>query len=208
MTNRLILFLLLAVSAAGFACNQPAANKTNANESPVKTGVQPQPDSEIAVIEFPDYGTVKVELYSNIAPKMVERFKALATEGVYNRTLIHRVDTKLGIIQGGDPLSKDDDPKNDGSGSSGKPNVPAEFSDVFFDTGILGAARSTSPDSANSQFFIMTKRQANFDKRYTIFGKVIEGQEIVNLISRIDTENGSERPARPVIINRITIQKK
>jgi cyclophilin family peptidyl-prolyl cis-trans isomerase len=207
--NRKFLFLLLIVSLFAFACNQtPTANR-NAGELPYTKDAKPVADAEIAVIEFADnYGTVKLELYSNVAPKHVARFKELASEGVYNRTQIHRVDPNLGIIQGGDPLSKDDNPANDGSGNSGKPNLQSEFSDIPYDTGILGAARTTDPNTANSQFFIMTKRQPAFDKKYTIFGKVIEGQDVVNLISKVPTASGTERPAAPVIIKSVTIQKK
>ncbi len=98
------------------------------------------------------YGTITIELYSNIAPKMVAQFKALAKEGVYDGTSFHRINSS--VVQGGDPLSKDDDPTNDGTGKSNKPNVLAEFSDIPYDTGIVGAARSQDINSANSQFFI------------------------------------------------------
>ena len=96
-----------------------------------KTGVTPIADNEIAVIEMENsaaYGTIKIELYSNIAPKMVARFKELANEGFYNGITFHRINQS--VIQSGDPLSKDDDPTNDGTGSSDKPNVQAEFSDI------------------------------------------------------------------------------
>lgn len=217
--NRKFLFLILIASLFALACNQtPTANR-NASELPYTKDAKPVADSEIAVIEFADnYGTVKLELYSNVAPKHVARFKELANEGVYNRTQIHRVDPNLGIIQGGDPLSKDDDPDNDGSGNSAKPNLPSEFSDIPFETGMLGAARQGARpgtpetkqqwDSANSQFYIMTKRQPDFDKRYTVYGRVIEGQDVVNLIAKIPTAPGSSRPAEPVIIKSVTIQKR
>ena len=91
----------------------------------------------------PAYGTITIELYSNIAPKAVARFKELAKEGVYNGTTFHRVNAS--VIQGGDPNSKDEDPENDGMGSSNKPNVPAEFSDIPYDTGTVGAARAQDP---------------------------------------------------------------
>lgn len=204
------IFLLLLLSATIFGCNQNAANKANTStgEPPYTKDAKPQADTEIVVIETADFGTIKIELYSNIAPKHVARFKELATEGVYNRTQIHRIDPMLGIIQGGDPLSKDDNPDNDGQGNSGKPNLPGEFSDVPYDTGIVGAARGGSFDSANSQFFIMTKRQPAFDKKYTIFGKVIEGQNVVNLIANAPRKSGKEQPEQPVIIKSVRVEKK
>jgi peptidylprolyl isomerase len=148
------------------------------------------------------YGTIKLELYSNIAPKMVARFKELAREGVYNGTTFHRINPS--VIQGGDPLSKDSDPRNDGTGKSDKPNVQAEFSDIPYDTGILGAARSQDFDSANSQFFITLKREAGFDNRYTIFGKVIDGMVNVRTIAGVQPKEG-ERPLEAVRIKTISI---
>src|SRR6476619_5628016 len=161
-----LIFFFLAACGGGKA----TSSRTTGSTPEVKKGVTPVADSEIAVIEMdnaPAYGTIKIELYSNIAPKMVERFKALAREGVYDDTTFHRVNQS--VIQGGDPNSKDNDPSNDGMGGSSKPNVEAEFSDIPYDTGIVGAARSQSPNSANSQFFIMLKREPGFDNKYTIF---------------------------------------
>lgn len=185
--------------------NTKTAN-TNKNAAPeIKRGVAPVPDSEIAVIEMENasaFGTIKLELYSNIAPKMVARFKELAKEGVYDGTTFHRINAS--VIQGGDPSSKDADPRNDGSGKSDKPNVPAEFSDLQYDTGILGAARSQDFDSANSQFFITLKREAGFDNRYTIFGKVIDGMVNVRTIAGVQPKEG-ERPLEAVRIKKVSI---
>src|SRR5688572_28330926 len=167
---RSILLLLFCSAILFTGCNGGSAT-ANKNAAPeVKRGVAPVADAEIAVIEMENaaaYGTIKIELFSNIAPKMVERFKELAREGVYDGTTFHRINPS--VIQGGDPLSKDEDPTNDGTGKSSKPNVQAEFSDIPYDTGILGAARGQSNDSANSQFFITLKREPGFDHRYTIF---------------------------------------
>ena len=201
--------LFLAITTAFFAlsCSDSNKSKTAKGGSPeVKKGIIPQPDPEIAVIEMengPAYGTIKIELYSNIAPKMVERFKELAKEGVYNGTTFHRINQS--VIQGGDPLSKDGDPTNDGTGKSDKPNVEAEFSDLAYDTGIVGAARSQDFNSANSQFFITLKREAGFDNKYTIFGKVIDGMNNVRTISGVQPKEG-ERPVEPVRIKSVTIQ--
>lgn len=197
----------LAISALMIlsACDSgDNANKTDG----IKRGVQPVADNEVAVIELENaaaYGTIKIELYSNIAPKMVERFKNLAKQGVYDGTTFHRINPS--VIQGGDPLSKDDDPENDGTGKSGLPNVVAEFSDIPYDTGIVGAARGQDNNSANSQFFITLKREPGFDNRYTIFGKVIEGMNNVRTISGVQPRDG-ERPVEPVRIKTIRIEPK
>ncbi len=179
-----ILFTIFAVLLISACDNNQTANKTVNAE--IKKGVAPVADNEIAVVEMENaaaFGTIKIELYSNIAPKMVARFKELAREGVYNGTTFHRINQS--VIQGGDPLSKYADPRNDGTGKSDKPNVAAEFSDIPFDTAIVGAARGQGNDTANSQFFIMLKREAGFDTRYTIFGKVIEGMTYVRTISGV-----------------------
>ena len=188
------------------ACGGNAANSNRTAAPEIKRGVQPVADKEIAVIEMENggaYGTIKIELYSNIAPKMVEQFKTLAREGVYDGTTFHRVNQS--VIQGGDPLSKDDNPANDGTGKSNKPNVPAEFSDVLYDAGIVGAARSTDPNSANAQFFITLRRVPDFDTRYTIFGKVIEGMSNVRTISGVQPKEG-ERPIEAVRIKSVRIE--
>jgi len=203
LKNFAIFFSLIAFL---FACggNKPASKNSSAPE--VKKGVKPIADPEIAVIEMENsaaYGTIKIELYSNIAPKMVEQFKELAKAGIYDGTTFHRINDT--VIQGGDPLSKDDDPTNDGTGHSDKPNVPAEFSDVPYDTGIVGAARSQDPNSANSQFFIMLKPEPAFNGRYTVFGKVIDGMNNVRTISGVQPKEG-ERPVEPVRIKKITIE--
>jgi peptidylprolyl isomerase len=200
------LFLLIASSLLAGCGNSPSTG-SNSNGA-IKTGVTPIADAEIAIIEMekPEaYGTIKLELYSNIAPQAVARFKELAKEGVYDGVNFHRINQT--VIQSGDPLSKDDDPTNDGSGNSNKPNVPAEFSDVPYDVGIVGAARKpTDKNSANSQWFIMLKREPQFDKSFTVFGRVIEGMNHVRTISGAPKQG--ERPTENVTIKTIKIVPK
>lgn len=203
MKYTIVILVAALISACGPASNTRVGG-VNSNAE-VKKGVAPVADSEVAVIEMetPAYGTIKLELYSNIAPKAVAQFKALAREGVYDGTTFHRINQS--VIQGGDPNSKDSDPTNDGQGKSSKPNVPAEFSDIPYDTGIVGAARSQDVNSANSQFFITLKREQGFDNKYTIFGKVIEGMNNVRTISGVQPREG-ERPVEPVKIKTIRIE--
>jgi len=203
----LSLLILPAFILSGCSDNASSLNKTDAAPE-VKKGVKPIADNEIAVIEMENpaaYGTIKMELYSNIAPKMVARFKELAREGFYDGTTFHRVNQS--VVQGGDPKSKDADPRNDGTGGSDKSNVIAEFSDIPYDAGIVGAARSQDFNSANSQFFITLKREPGFDNKYTIFGKVVEGMNNVRTISGVQPKEG-ERPVEPVKIKSVTIQPK
>lgn len=172
----------------------------------IKEGVAPIADKEVAVIEMeqPAYGKFTIELYSNIAPQMVARFKELAREGVYNGTSFHRINQA--VVQGGDPLSKDDNPANDGTGKSDKPNIPAEFSDISYDAGIVGAARSMDVNSQNSQFFITLKKTPEFDRNYTIFGKIIGGMNNVRTIA--GSPRQGERPLDEVKIKTVTIESR
>jgi cyclophilin family peptidyl-prolyl cis-trans isomerase len=189
------------------ACNKSASDSGANGKAPVvKTGVKPVADSQVAVIETADYGRIVVELYSNIAPQHVERFKKLINEHFYDGTAIHRVDPGLGIIQGGDPQTKGTNQAVWGSGNSPYPNVPAEFSDIPYERGTLGAARTQDVNGANCQWFITLKKQPAFDKEYTVFGKVIEGIKNAEIIMTAPTQPGSERPADKVVIKSVTLQ--
>lgn len=208
MKNNLKIIAFLFIFSAFFsACNNKSNTSATNKQPEVKKGVAPIADAEIAVIEMENsaaFPPIKIELYSNIAPKHVARFKELAKEGFFNGTAFHRINES--VIQGGDPLSKDENPANDGTGGSDKPDVEAEFSDIPYDTGILGAARSQSFNSANSQFFITLRRQPAFDNKYTIFGKVIDGMSSAKTIAGAPKEG--EKPITPVKIKTVTIQAK
>ena len=182
------------------------ANANAAKESTTKTGVKPQADAQVAVIETADYGRIVVELYPNVAPKMVERFKKLINEHFYDGTAVHRVDPSLGIIQGGDPLTKGSNTAVYGTGNSPYPNVPAEFSDIPYDRGTLGAARTNDINGANCQWFITLKKQPAFDKKYTVFGRVIDGVNNDEVIMHAPTDQGSPRPSDKVVIKSVTLQ--
>ncbi len=200
--KRILGFSILAIVLIASACGSNSG--TNTAPASVKENAKPVADSEMAVIEMENqaaYGTIKIELYSNIAPKMVARFKELAKEGVYNGVTFHRVNDS--VIQSGDPLSKDADPTNDGTGGSQKPDVAAEFSDILYDSGIVGAARGPDFNSANSQFFITLKREQGFDRRYTVFGKVVDG--MINAKTIAGAPRNGERPLDDIRIKQIRI---
>jgi peptidyl-prolyl cis-trans isomerase B (cyclophilin B) len=203
-----IALLCFALSLSAMACEQ-ASNSNSGTDGVeggnVKTGVKPEADAEAAVIET-DFGRIVIELYPNVAPQMVARFKKLASGGFYNGTAIHRIDPDLGIIQGGDPNSKDNNPANDGMGSSEEPNLTAEFSDIEYARGTVGAARGQAENSANSQFYITLKRQPAFDKRYTVFGRVIEGINNADIISTAPLAEGTQdRPANKILVKSISL---
>ena len=203
-----LMFLVFSFSA----CNQNAntnsrsANANTASDATAKTGVKPQADAQVAVIETSDYGRIVVELYPNVAPKMVERFKKLISEHFYDGTAVHRVDPSLGIIQGGDPLTKGSNTAVYGTGNSSYPNVPAEFSDIPYERGTLGAARTNDINGANCQWFITLKKQPAFDRKYTVFGRVIDGVNNAEVIMHAPTEQGTPRPSDKVVIKSVTLQ--
>lgn len=200
------LCLALIINFAGCNPEQTATRDfDDVGKAEVRKGVKPEADSEVAVIET-DFGNIVIELYPNLAPKAVERFKTLAREGFYNGTAFHRIDPQTGVVQGGDPNSKDSDPSNDGMGGSSYPDLPAEFTDVPFERGIVGAARSRDVNSANSQFYITLKRVPMWDGKYTVFGRVIKGMNDADIISNAPVREGTENPADPIIIKRITLQ--
>ena len=207
--------LLIALTFFMFsfsACNDTNSNtasNANAGESKaasVKTGVKPEADAQVAVIETADYGRIVIELYPNIAPQMVERFKKLINEKFYDGTAIHRVDVELGIIQGGDPNTKGSNVAVYGTGNSSYPNVPAEFSDIPYERGTVGAARTNDVNGANCQWFITVKKQPAFDKKYTVFGRVIDGIKNVEVIMGAPTAAGTPRPSDKVVIKSVTLQ--
>lgn len=209
---KLLIGLTLVVLSFS-ACNEKNANTndTNANapaakDAPPKTGIKPEADTQVAVIETADYGRIVIELYPNVAPKMVERFKKLINEKFYDGTAVHRIDPGLGIIQGGDPLTKGSNSAAYGTGSSPYPNVKAEFSDIPYERGTVGAARTSDINGANCQWFITLKKQPAFDKKYTVFGRVIDGIKSAEIIMGAPTEPGTPKPASKVVIKSVTLQ--
>ena len=201
----LALALMLALASCGGAGTQTKdfdAETANANAN-VAPAVKAEPDAEAAVLET-DYGRIVIELYPTVAPKHVERFKTLAREGFYNGTTFHRVERT--VIQGGDPNSKNDDPSDDGTGDSPYPNLPAEFSAIPYEPGVVGAARTASPDSANCQFFITLARNPGWDNRYTVFGRVVDGLNNARIMSSAPTRPGTTNPDPKVLIKSVTLQ--
>ena len=138
-------------------------------------------------------GDVKIELFEDVAPKHVERIKKLANDGLYDNVVFHRVIdgfmAQTGDVKFGNSSSKDYDLRRAGMGGSDFPDLPSEFNDLPHEKGTLSMARSSDPNSANSQFFICFKPAPFLDRQYTVFGKVIEGMEHVDKIKRGDSNN-------------------
>ena len=141
-------------------------------------------------------GDVKIELFEDTAPNHVKRIKQLAEDGKYDGVVFHRVIdgfmAQTGDVKFGNSSNNDFDLKRAGQGGSDLPDLNEEFSDLPHQRGTLSMARSQNPNSANSQFFICFKESSFLDKQYTVFGKVIEGMELVDKIKKGDSDdNGS-----------------
>ena len=147
----------------------------------------------IMILKLKD-GDVMIELFNDIAPNHVERFKILANEKKYDGVVFHRVIdgfmAQTGDVQYGNSNLESYDLKRAGTGGSNYPDLKAEFSELPHERGTLSMARSADPNSANSQFFICFKASAHLDRQYSVFGKVIKGMEFVDLIKRGDSPNG------------------
>ena len=142
------------------------------------------------------YGEVEIELYPDKAPNHVNRFKELASSGKYDGVVFHRVIdgfmAQTGDVKFGNSSNDDYDLRRAGTGGSDLPDLKEEFSDLPHERGSLSMARSQDPNSANSQFFICFKASSFLDRQYTVFGKVIEGMDLVDKIKRGDeSSNGS-----------------
>ena len=141
---------------------------------------------EAAVVT--DKGTMVVTFFSEQAPQHVASFLKLAQDGFYNGTSFHRIVRNF-MIQGGCPHSKSDESGQPGTGGPGF-TLPAEFSDIHHERGILSMARGPDPNSAGSQFFIVHADAAHLDGQYTAFGKIEEGLDVLDAIASMDCDFG------------------
>jgi cyclophilin family peptidyl-prolyl cis-trans isomerase len=139
-------------------------------------------------------GDVVIELFKDVAPNHVKRFQDLSKEKKYDGVVFHRVIenfmVQTGDVQFGNSNLQSYDLKRAGTGGSNYPDLKAEFNDLPHERGTLSMARSANPNSANSQFFICFKAASHLDRQYTVFGKVVEGMEFVDLIKKGQGSNG------------------
>lgn len=189
-----ILFLVTTIMMmVGCNTNKPDSQKTMVN--PIQT-------TPVVTMVVKDYGTVTLELYPDMAPNTVNNFITLANEGFYDGLTFHRI-IKDFMIQGGDPAGN-------GTGGPGY-SIGGEFSANGYEAntllhtkGVISMARSLKPNSAGSQFFIMTSDTPSLDGDYAAFGKVISGLDIVEQIGEVETD-GSDRPINKVVIESIRV---
>jgi len=149
------------------------------------------------------FGKISFNLISELAPETVRNFEKLARDGFYDGTLFHRVIPGF-MIQGGDPNTKTDNKGSWGQGGPGY-NIKAEFSSRSHLRGIVSMARSQDPDSAGSQFFIVTADSTFLDRQYTAFGEVTEGMDIADKIVNLERD-GNDCPLEKVQMIRVTVE--
>ena len=156
--------------------------------------------SEEVIIKT-NFGNIKFSLLPELAPETVRNFSKLAKSGFYNETLFHRVIPGF-MIQGGDPNTKSPDKSVWGQGGPGY-NLKAEFNSRSHLRGIVSMARATDPDSAGSQFFIVTSDSTFLDKQYTVFGEVTEGMEVADKIVNLPRD-GNDCPEQEAKMLEVT----
>lgn len=196
---RLFLVLIISVSMVSFAGCGGSSSPEPEKPAAEKAGIHH------AEIEIEEYGTVSIELDGDTAPITVQNFMDLADSGFYDGLTFHRIIDGF-MIQGGDP---------NGNGTGGSENtIPGEFSsngyenNISHERGVISMARSSDPDSASSQFFIMVEDAPYLDGEYAAFGHVTEGQEIVDKIAA-DAEplddNGTIAPEKQPVMTAVRI---
>ena len=214
-----LLFLILSINGCGKKASegQPAAKSNGAEMNKILSATEIQAliekvkaapitevaEDEVAVIET-DFGRIVLEFFPKVAPGHCSNFKRLANAGFYNGVKFHRVLAGF-VIQGGDILTRDANPQNDGTGNPGY-SIPAEFNNIPHDRGILSMARSGHPDSGGSQFFICVAPAHQLNGQYTVFGRVIEGMEVADKI--VVAAKNVELPPNPVVMNQVKMVKR
>jgi peptidylprolyl isomerase len=190
--------LAMPAMLALFGLASPAEPQTK--ETPVS-------DPENTLVIMLSSGEVRIELLPEVAPKHVARIKELARAHAYDHVVFHRVIAgfmaQTGDVQFGNN-AKGFNASRVGTGGSDEPDLPAEFSDLPFDRGVVGMARSSDPDSANSQFFIMFDEGHFLNGKYTVFGRVISGMDHVDAIKRGEkAQNGAVKDPDEMISVRV-----
>lgn len=215
MVKKSLIFIVVVVAGLFVLAQQKVPQKQGAK--PEKTA--PKEDFKDTLVVFEtDYGKIVFEFFPDKAPNHVKNFVDLAKSGFYNGTKFHRVIPHF-MIQGGDPNTKSGNPSTWGQGGNYGPDgveitLKAEFNDIHHTRGILSMARAMDPNSASSQFFICVDEAGFLDGKYTAFGRVIEGMDVVDKIvnapagpkSASDPEGS--RPKNPVTIKKAYVIKR
>jgi peptidyl-prolyl cis-trans isomerase B (cyclophilin B) len=195
--------LILACCAALMIVSA-AASAEEPKQSPTMTASN---NNEVAVIKTSE-GEMVAEFWADVAPNTVENFKKLARQGFFDGTAFHRI-VKGFMIQGGDPNTKDLAKESSyGTGGPGY-SIKAEFNEKLHEKGVLSMARSSDPNSAGSQFFVMLGRSPHLDRQYTAFGKLIKGEDVLEKIGNTEVGMSSSgersKPTKRVTVESVKI---
>ena len=194
----------IVVVAALLACNREQAPAAPAVEPP-----EPPLDTlPVAVLRVRDMGEIRIALRADEAPQTVANFEKLAGEKFYEGITFHRVIPDF-MIQTGDPLSKDRDPRNDGTGGPGY-MIPDEINGIQHRRGIVSMANA-GPNTGGSQFFILVAEAQQLDTKHSVFGRVVSGMEVVDAIvgtprDQYGRSGPPDRPLKDVVIESVTIE--
>ena len=192
--KKVLILMTLAATIANSSINAQEV-KHDASSEHIQNKVD---EKNLIKIDLKD-GPVIIELFADKAPATVKQIKQLVLEGFYNGIVFHRV------IDGF--MAQTGDPTGTGMGSSNLPNIKAEFNDISHVRGIVSMARSSDPNSANSQFFIVLKDATFLDRQYTVFGKVVSGMEFVDKIKKGDS-NDNGKVTNPDKMIKVTLLDK
>jgi len=191
MRGLFIAMVIVVVTAIGLMTYRIVVGDPNGRPAPTEISEEATPEN--TVIMTLESGEVTIQLLPSLAPKHVARFKRLVREGFYDGLKFHRVLPGF-MAQTGDPTGT-------GTGGSPYPNLPAEFSWVPFERGVVGMARARDFNSANSQFFITTGRAKHLDNSYTVFGRVTEGMDLFDkLKAGTQPDNGMVKDDPDIIV--------
>jgi peptidyl-prolyl cis-trans isomerase B (cyclophilin B) len=197
---------LLAFLACGDS-PPDAASELPAPVVPIPAAPGPR---DLAVLEVEGLGEIRIELLADVAPVTAGHFAGLAEQGVYDGTTFHRVMPDF-MIQGGDPNTRDRDPRNDGQGGI-QYRVADERPAVSHVRGTVSLANRGLPNSGSSQFFIVVADSRHLDGSYALFGHVVSGMDVVDRIAAVERDvygrhGPMERPLKDVVIRRVRIER-
>jgi len=204
ITMAMSLLVLVGCGKTNNSSNSESNNTSTTSESSNTGSPEENKNLPVATINVEGYGVIEAELYPEIAPNTINNFIYLANKNFYNNLKFHRV-IKGFMIQGGDP-------KGNGTGGPGY-SIEGEFTSNGFANslkhtkGVISMARTQDPNSAGSQFFIMSGDAPNLDGEYAAFGKVISGLDVVDKIQNVET-NSSDAPKKDVVITSISVDTK
>lgn len=199
--------------ALGIAWGLAACGGGEAQDAPSAAAAVPEPAPgtlPVAVLQMRDHGEIRIELLEHRAPQTVANFEKLANEGFYAGTTFHRVVPGF-MLQGGDPNSKNRDPRDDGHGGPGY-TIPDELGAASHLRGVVSMANNGHPNTGGSQFFIMLADKPHLDEKHTSFGRVVAGMDVVDAIAAVERDvygrhGPPERPLEDVVMESVTIER-